>query len=55
MEEDSLLEWETLLEIWILCRRWLLGSDKRSAPEEQRETGSIAYVQHGTVTAPRYC
>jgi hypothetical protein len=28
--------------------------NKRIASEERRETSAIAYVQHGTVTAPRY-
>jgi hypothetical protein len=36
------------------CMSFLLSSDKRFALKERRETSAIAYVQHGTVTAPRY-
>jgi hypothetical protein len=33
---------------------FLPDRNKRFASEEQRETSAIAYVQHDTVTAPRY-
>ena len=33
----------------------MIDSSKRFASEERRKTSVIAYVQHGTVTAPRYC
>jgi hypothetical protein len=38
--------------MWVVL--FLSNNNKRIASEERRETSAIAYVQHGTVTAPRY-